>query len=1124
MWAIDQVVVACLAVIGLFTTTFSIIEPRPLLAISHQAHVVIDPIWSSFQQLSTPLGLSGHGDIPLYDNDTAVLPYTAALHHTVAVPQTDASPHSVAVPHTVPVHHTLDNLSAVIPLPDKARSTSIFSMEQPIDQQQIVVQCLIGLCFAVLFIVLFRPIKGPTNQPGKSRVKTTRRAVQGSCGNQRSILDTITDSVSNTMTLCTTVDTSAESLQSCMGSTLVQDSTSDEQRYESLSILDIALCLENKNLQQELRAATTSKEDIQAEIKPLREQNANLQKELEVVMSSKEHVQAETEPLKEQNANLHKELEAAMASKESVQAEIEPLKEQNTNLQKEVANSKEVNARMQARSSDNGRKMKALECRIDVKNKDFEDLAVKVTELSDNLSAQGQLLKTKNAEYIELERKSIALSHSFRALKQEFEDTKVQLSKKVEVLKSTEQSFAKLKQQETTAKTELITALRHTTVLKASLAAESEKVCKWEGIVQAEQKKKLDIEKQLNYSRKQKADLESYALVASQGHAEIKKLLSIAHDKERQMVYEISCKDNAFMQISGDFTRYQAAHQIQVGEWTATRGRLLLQADNSLRLQKAAQAEALEAQHALLHLQAARASAFTTIAMIAKNRSGSGESASTNTSESSATTSPSTNSEGNRSGTKPVLDALAIAFRPQTSSSPLAGLGRSATNNKPVHEHCVRKGRLARQLRRTSKASRMAEPKIQTVRHVSLKLSSIRLHLPIGRYFVTAISMLDVTIRRVNDCALVAFHTSPDTSQSSSVQFLCDMSHFRTGYCARYVLFYFRQTAKMLVSDARIASIPISAAPKAVSSTIRQPQKISTSLRSKTPAKDQLMSSKWASDAPVRANVVTAPKEQHAAPETKTTGQLIYSQWALEPPVRPIIVPALKEQREAPEAEPKGQTMSSKWASATPVGPTIELRKEQRPTPKAKPAGQLMSSKWGPVDIIRPNIVTAPEEHRLTPEVQPRGQPISSRSAPVVPKDLVGRVIAVAPAEPTMVHGTGTVNQVTLSRWAPDARKGLAGPVSSMAPAEPTILQGSKPVNQVALSRWAQVTTNDPIDPVNVVASEERVPAPKALPVNDMANSRWALAAPKPSKVANIPCRYFSKGQCKKGKSCPYKH
>jgi hypothetical protein len=43
-WAMENIVVACLAAIGIFNTTFSIIEPRPLLAISYQAHAVVDPI------------------------------------------------------------------------------------------------------------------------------------------------------------------------------------------------------------------------------------------------------------------------------------------------------------------------------------------------------------------------------------------------------------------------------------------------------------------------------------------------------------------------------------------------------------------------------------------------------------------------------------------------------------------------------------------------------------------------------------------------------------------------------------------------------------------------------------------------------------------------------------------------------------------------------------------------------------------------------------------------------------------------------------------------------------------------------------------------------------------------
>jgi hypothetical protein len=67
MWGLDNVVMQWLAAIGMFTTTFSIIEPRPLLAISHQAHAIVDPIWYSFKaSTAIPLGLAGGDNFTLH--------------------------------------------------------------------------------------------------------------------------------------------------------------------------------------------------------------------------------------------------------------------------------------------------------------------------------------------------------------------------------------------------------------------------------------------------------------------------------------------------------------------------------------------------------------------------------------------------------------------------------------------------------------------------------------------------------------------------------------------------------------------------------------------------------------------------------------------------------------------------------------------------------------------------------------------------------------------------------------------------------------------------------------------------------------------------------------------------
>ena len=95
-------------------------------------------------------------------------------------------------------------------------------------------------------------------------------------------------------------------------------------------------------------------------------------------------------------------------------------------------------------------------------------------------------------------------------------------SKKVEVLKSTEWSFAELKQPDHITKSEFSTALHQNTVLKALPTIESEKLCKCEEMVEAEPKEKLDIEKQLANLRKEKAGIGNCVLLASRDHAKAK--------------------------------------------------------------------------------------------------------------------------------------------------------------------------------------------------------------------------------------------------------------------------------------------------------------------------------------------------------------------------------------------------------------------------------------------------------------------------------------------------------------------------------------------------------------------------------------------------------------------------
>jgi hypothetical protein len=1036
MSPIDQFVVACLAAIGIFTTTFSIIEPRPLLAISHQAHAIVNAIWYSFQRLETPLALSDDGNITLNNNDTA------ALHYSVPLTQTVTSNQPVASPHTVALLHTGDGSSQLTPLPAKTCSAPIFSTESPSHQHQILLQYLVVICLAALCIVLFIPIKVPTNLLGKSRVKATQRAVKGSRGNQWSILDTITDSFSNTIPLCITVDTSARSLDNCMWGTPVQYSTSDEQHYLSLLVLNDSLYLEITNLKQELEAAVTSKE--------------------------------------------------------VVKVELEPLREQNVILQKEITNSKELNTRMQAKSSDHGRKMKALECHLQAKDKDIEELAVQVARLSDDLSYQVQQLKTKTRECIEMERKATAQAESEQCLKHEVEATKLQLSDNVDLLKSTEQSLAEMKQQESSTKRALSTVQNENIALSASLTHKSDKLCKSIALCKsaeqkfaqlekceantktqlesalsqnrallasravesdllrqckeelgAEHEEKLDIEKQLATLCKEKADVEHLLMAASRDHSEVKELLSVAHAKQDSMMAVISSKDYAYVQICGDFTQYRADHQVQVDGWMATQNNLLLQADQSLRLQKAAQAEAAEAKRALLQHQAARANAFTTIAMIAKKRSDSGQSASTSPSESSPPTSPDTKFGGSHS--QPVLNASAIVFKPKTNSGPVGTVARPT----PVHEQRVRKGRLARQLRRPSKASRVAKPELQMFKHVSLKLPRIRLRLPSSGRFSMAGNMLDVTVWRMNNTALIGIH---------SVHFFCDMSHLRSKWSIQHLLNYFHQSARTLAGNVRKPSIHNSVGFNAVLGTSSQSKNRSPPTR-----------------------LITLAKALPSKIPSTTQKDLVHT----------VNVAPPKEKRSAPKAKSEGQLFSSQWAPKAPKAPilpnVVEAAEEKCPAPKAKPEGQLFSSQWAPKAPkapILPTVVEAVEEKRPATEAETINQPTYS---PVTQKASTQPVRAVTSKEQSPAPKAHHTKALSSSAWAPVAAEASIKPVNIVASVETHLLRETRPEKQLASSVWAK----------NSASQSAQVPK---------------------QRKSEIPCIHFAKGRCRNGKACPYKH
>ena len=71
--------------------------------------------------------------------------------------------------------------------------------------------------------------------------------------------------------------------------------------------------------------------------------------------------------------------------------------------------------------------------------------------------------------------------------------------------------------------------------------------------------------------------------------------------------------------------------------------------------------------------------------------------------------------------------------------------------------------------------------------HISLKIPSLRLHRPFGSHCITATSMLDVTIWRLNDAALIGLHRSPDTSRDSLVHFWCEMSHLQSKWSVRHL-------------------------------------------------------------------------------------------------------------------------------------------------------------------------------------------------------------------------------------------------------------------------------------------------------------------------------------------------
>ena len=1134
MWALDQIVVGCLAAIGIFTTTFSIIEPQPLLAISHQAHAIVTPIWYSFQRFDTHLELSN--DIGLHDDNTTGVPHSVE-GYTSDLPQpvnnyTSDSPRTVNGLLLLAIQ---DDLSAA-----ESYTELVFTEQQPIHDDHFMLQYLLDafgwicrhpkilvvvLCLAALCFVLLVPITVPQKSP-----------------------------------VCNRIATSTQGLEYCLGSTPSEFAVPVEQPYESISVLNVSLYLQSANLEQELEVIKASKQNLQAELELMGEENANLQKEIaktreydaqmqaksfehsQKIKELENHVEVKNKDAEERaakvislsrdltvqkqllkvkaeecndmdvkitaqfesNQSLRQELEATKASKEDVHAELMTLRQKSVTLQKEIASSKEHNAKVQAKSTEHGREMEALKCHIEAKNKDAAELTAKFARLSGDLTVQKQLLEIKAEECNDMEEKASAQFESNQSLKRELEGTKVQLSKNVESLKSIKQNYAELKRQDSSTKQALSTAKNENVALNASLtaksdelckstalcksteqritelkeceaatkdelesaqsqnrtllaslAAESNKLCKCKQEMDVEHQEKLDIEQQLATLRKEKAVVEDLLMAASRDHSEAKELLLQAHEEEEIAIFEINFKDNALNFIHHRFAQYRADHQAQMNEWTATQNSLLLQADQSLRLRKAAEAKAAEAKCALLKLQADRANAQTTIAMISKRRSGSGQSTSTTSSHDSLTTSHGASSGARSSGLKPVLDVSAIIFNPQTSWSSLSAQSDSIIDTNPVHEHRVRKGRLTRQLRRPSKASRVAKPQTQLVKHVSLRLPSIGLHLPFGRHLITAKSMLDVTIWRLNDAALIGFHCSPNTLRESMVHFWCDISQLRSVSAARYQLYCLRQSAQMLFSNARMASLHIPASLKAVSGAISQAQIIST-------PPSRIMHAK----ASVWHFPATTPNESG----------------------HPIIVAAAEKKRSAP---PLSSSMWATVASEDVIQPDIVAALEQK-----RSAPPLSSSVWATVaseDAVQPTVVPAPKEQSLAPNAKPMGKPFSSISALV-------------------------------------ARRNPGAPVSAVEPADPRVVHATQPANQVSLSRWAQVAPEDVIESGNFVTPGEQDSAPLAQATNELANSMWAQPAPKThpapkqNKSANILCKYFAKGRCRKGNACPYKH
>jgi hypothetical protein len=332
----------------------------------------------------------------------------------------------------------------------------------------------------------------------------------------------------------------------------------------------------------------------------------------------------------------------------------------------------------------------------------------------------------------------------------------------------------------------------------------------WKAVNQILHGKKGDLEKQLAILVSQKSEVERRLEAASEEAREAKQKLFFAQGENNDLRVDLKALHERLELVAQEAAHTQAALQDKIDLLTAMLDKLLTRGEANMRLLKAAQAQAVEAAHALLRQQAPRAIAFPDLATMKKRRA-SEESKSVNDSESSPPTSPKTGPEGGESIVKPSLNASAIGFTPRLVLSPTPSQDQAAPATVSRHKFHFRPGNSLRQLRRPIKPSKRAEAKLQELEPVVLDVQMQMMlrappgppmRLPSGGCFSTAGSALVTTIWRINDnTAPIVIQRSYGYQQSLCALFNFDMAHFRSIISAHQVLCRCDQSTKVFLSN-----------------------------------------------------------------------------------------------------------------------------------------------------------------------------------------------------------------------------------------------------------------------------------------------------------------------------------